>query len=363
MNNMPKINIGKALPKLLAMESKRKRKLISFWDYLILGIILCNSFIFLLISFVFFTDFTIFASNNKAFLFIFLTIVLIGGLSLQKAFSVKKDFLKEVKQKCMTTALSAFGDIRWLKNDGGLSKAVTFDELQNSQLFGKFSHMRTDDEFEGLYKNVSYKISEVSLFKKLHVQRGTTLINVFQGIVISFEVNKNIKNRTIISMKGDLTNRNSWRLGIVQLLLIFPPFFTLFMYNIWVGIFFLAIILTIVLFLYRDKVKLKKINIEDTEFSKIFDIYSSDEVEARYFLTTAFAERLKNLKTSFGTKKIKCTQLGNEFMIAISTKKDLFEIGSLFHPLDEKSFYEIYRQLYSICNMIDVFNFDKKIGL
>ena len=50
-------------------------------------------------------------------------------------------------------------------------------------------------------------------------------------------------------------------------------------------------------------------------------------------------------------------------MIAISTKKDLFEIGSLFHPLDEKSFYEIYRQLYSICNMIDVFNFDKKIGL
>ena len=39
-----------------------------------------------------------------------------------------------------------------------------------------------------------------------------------------------------------------------------------------------------------------KRKLEDIYFNKQFNVYSDDEVETRYLLTTAFMERLSNLK-------------------------------------------------------------------
>jgi hypothetical protein len=42
------------------------------------------------------------------------------------------------------------------------------------------------------------------------------------------------------------------------------------------------------------KNRFEKIELEDPEFEKIWDTYGEDQIEARYVLTTAFMERLKN---------------------------------------------------------------------
>lgn len=358
VENEPKFNIEQVLPILTVMEKKRKQKLILFCILLMFGILLSSSFLFILIS--------CFLYDSEAMFLVRFSIVLLGVYLIYKAFLLKKDFSREVKRNCLKTALSTFGQIRWFdKLYGGLSSAITYDELRSSQLFGTFSHMNTDDEFEGCYKGVHFEISEIQLYKMQHLGRGYALTNVFKGVAISFNVYKTIKNRTIISTKGDLISRNSWRLGLIQMLYIILTFIPLLLIpNIWVAISSIVLVSGILMLSYRNKDKLTKINIEDTEFAKIFDIYSSDEVEARYFLTTAFAERLKSLKTAFHTNKIKCTQLGNKFMIAISTKKDLFEVGSLFHKLDdEKVLSPIYKELYAVYKMIDTLKFNERTGL
>lgn len=75
-------------------------------------------------------------------------------------------------------------------------------------------------------------------------------------------------------------------------------------------------------------------------------------------------DRLQNLRTAFGTQKIKCSFFDDQIMFAISTRKDLFELGSLFKPLSSNSDVEkFYKELSSVQQMIDHFRLSQKTGL
>ena len=75
-------------------------------------------------------------------------------------------------------------------------------------------------------------------------------------------------------------------------------------------------------------------------------------------------ERLNNLRTTFGTKKIKCAFFDGKIVFAISTPKDLFELGD-FHRslLNKKKVKEFYDEIMAIYNMIDYFKLSEKTGL
>ncbi len=99
---------------------------------------------------------------------------------------------------------------------------------------------------------------------------------------------------------------------------------------------------------------LEKVTLEDPEFNKRFNVYSLDQTEASYLLTTAFMERFYSLKTVFGSNNIKCSFYEDKLMIAISTNNDLFELGDLFKSVkNPKNIYQFYRELSSILNIID----------
>ena len=126
------------------------------------------------------------------------------------------------------------------------------------------------------------------------------------------------------------------------------------------------IILLIVEYKYRKPEEpLDLVTLEDSAFNKRFDVYSSSETEARYLVTPLFMELLNNLQTAFGSKKLKCSFFNyfgkNRFMVAISTKKDLFEIGDISTPFDNpKHITQFYKELKSIYAMIEYFKLDKK---
>ena len=61
---------------------------------------------------------------------------------------------------------------------------------------------------------------------------------------------------------------------------------------------------------------------------------------------------------------IKCSFFNDDFMIAISTDKNLFEIGDLnYSLLEREAVGTCYKELKSIYNMIDYFKLDQKTGL
>lgn len=74
-------------------------------------------------------------------------------------------------------------------------------------------------------------------------------------------------------------------------------------------------------------------------------------------------ERFLNLTTSFGTQKSKCAFFDNRIMFAISTRRNLFEFGSLYAPVTNLNNVGFFRELMSILDMIDYFKLDEKTGL
>ena len=114
----------------------------------------------------------------------------------------------------------------------------------------------------------------------------------------------------------------------------------------------------------KAKESLNSIILEDPEFNKKYNVYSSDQIESRYLVTTAFMERFKTLHTAFGSNKAKCSFFDDKVMFAISTNKNLFEIGDLFHPLtDMKHINDFMKEISAIYEIIDYFKLTEKTGL
>ena len=109
---------------------------------------------------------------------------------------------------------------------------------------------------------------------------------------------------------------------------------------------------------------IQEIKLEDPMFNKRFKVFAYDQVEARYHITPGFMERFLKLQTAFGTNKAKCSFNDGNIMFAISTNKNLFELGGLFTPLTSpKTIQKFYKELFSILDMIEYFKFDENTKL
>ena len=109
---------------------------------------------------------------------------------------------------------------------------------------------------------------------------------------------------------------------------------------------------------------LKKVTLEDPEFNEMYDMYSDDQVEARYIVTPTFMERLKNVREVIGGYHIHCMIENQYITLFIEIPQDFFEIGSLLRSINDKRIYEhIFIQLINIFNLIHYFKLDKKLGL
>lgn len=299
--------------------------------------------------------------------------------------NTNKAFKRYIKKACKYQVFKAFNMSMGAKS--GFSKSV----LIESNLFLTYTYSKTDDVITGCYNNVDYKIAETKLVVK---GRKNNEYDVFKGVIISFKSNKDFNTETLVTTKGDNNIRNyqpNAKFLIVFSLILpitfgilfistifsipsstgfnFQDFFKLFFEpeNIFSVFFMLMPAVIITLFaidFYNQKKKMNDVKLEDISFDKRFNVYTKDQIEARYLLTPTFMERLKSLETAFGTKGIKCSFFNNRIMFAIPTQKDLFELGSLFTSLkSNKAVEKFYNELNSIHEMIDHFKLNEKIGL
>ena len=286
-------------------------------------------------------------------------------------FPFNDKFSKKLKKECMPDILKAFGDIEWYNRK---NKPNTYMPLDNckytaSDLFSSFNHALSDDNFSGSYKNVKFSINEVHLWYETGTGKNRSYRNVFKGVIIDFEANKTIKNKTIIATKWDSNIKNRWfthgSLACTILLIGLGYYlrdYEIMLYSI------ISVIIMVGSIIYekchKNKNILREIKLEDPKFNSKYRAYSSDEVEGRYLITTAFMERFNNLRTAFGSRGAKCSFYGNSLMFAISTNKNLFEVGNLFTPLNKpKQLQRFMNELISIFALVDYFKLDEKIGL
>lgn len=224
---------------------------------------------------------------------------------------IKKDFENSIKKMIMPTICGCFGNFKW-------SNAYYEEESKyiTSGLIPNFTYKDFDDIFKGSYKDVGIDIVEAEYSRK----QGKHTITVFNGVIVVLDMNKNFTGHTVIK-QNELIHTS-------------------------------------------PLADLRFTELEDPEFNKKYDVYTNDEVDARYLITPSFMERLKKMKTAFSANKAECAFYGNYLIIALHTSKDLFSLCSLIKRIDDnRQFFEMYEEIVSIIKLIDHFKLDQKIGL
>ena len=300
-------------PKFADIEAIRKKYL----RYFIFGIFM----VFVLLPIICIVLFGIFLLQNTDEYFyqsqfsadeIFFGLLIITAIISSPIFFYKK----HAKKAVMPEFIKYFGDFKYTYM-GTIDKDIIYKSL----LFDTFNQRKGDDYFSGIYLNTKMTISEEDLTyitirdKKLHVKQ------IFKGIIIQLEMNKNFSSKTVVFKDKGIFN-----------------------------------------FLQQSG-GLQKVALEDSIFEKEFEVYSNDQLEARYLLTTAFMERMLAVRNAYKTNKIQFSFFDNSLLIAINTPKNMFESTSLFRKTtDRKIINQAFEQFLSVMSIIELLKLNQRTG-
>lgn len=296
--------------------------------------------------------------NNVILIFTFLSLFCLIPVCI---FLTKlcKDFEIKVKEAVLNKYLSFFGHFSW-----SMQPKMTKEDIKESKLFPHFETIKTDDNFTGSFKGHRMFISEMELSRTetRYTNNGTRTekVIIFEGVMVKIALNKKFSSQTIVlDREFSVAQLASQKLT-------------------GGGLDFLT------KDLFYDFNKLHEVKLEDPDFCKKYIVYSEDQVEARFILTTAFIERFKLLRKAFvfgeDEKRIMENKLVNQYMssgikasflnnvvtIAIPTitQRDLFLIGSLDKRMtDSEQINEFFKEFIAILSIVDILNLDSKTGL
>ena len=229
---------------------------------------------------------------------------------------IKKQFEGKIKNVIMPVIMNSIPGFTWQN-----TPAVTKENISACMIFpgDNATSKSFDDAFQGHYRGVEILMTEC----EYKIESRNSSQTIFRGVVIRLEMNKNFEGITIVRP-------------------------------------------TSVCHDYSDlkKAKFEEIKLEDPEFMNRFKIYSTDQIESRYLLTTAFMERLKNLETAFSSSGTFCAFFDKYIYLAPYSKDDLFNLCSLVKPVtNTQQFETLFEEFVSILKFVDHFKLDKKLGL
>ena len=117
-----------------------------------------------------------------------------------------------------------------------------------------------------------------------------------------------------------------------------------------------------------------KVNLEDIEFSKVYNVFSQDQVEARYLLTPSFIERIlkynqqKNTKAQVLFSNTYSKEYNAFFYIPVN--KDWFDFKTYDSDRSSRVWkyycsecYDFVKELKEIMQVIEALKLDQDIGL
>jgi hypothetical protein len=189
-------------------------------------------------------------------------------------------------------------------------------EIEKHKILPEYDSAHIEDGFEGAYKSIPIKLQEVvltNLYEDSSSDGKLEEINSFWGLIIKLELAKKTHAHTFVIPSNIL---NSF---------------------------------------YNKKLSdLKRVKLVSSEFEKKYDVFSTDQVEARVLMNPAFIERYIEAGDVFKAKWVECSFLEDELVFMVMRNKPLFEIGSLLRPLSENYLRKTARDLAVILRVIDV---------
>jgi hypothetical protein len=100
---------------------------------------------------------------------------------------------------------------------------------------------------------------------------------------------------------------------------------------------------------------LERVRLVDPRFENAFEVYGSDQVEARYLVHPAFCERLLEMEQVFNGKNLRMAFAQGRVVIVIETG-NLFETGGMEASEDEARVAETLGQIQSLLTLSQTLN-------
>lgn len=207
--------------------------------------------------------------------------------------------------------------------------APAFDRMRQLELFSGFDRSRFTDLFHGTRYGCSYDIFEAHLERETRDKDGDTdTTTVFHGQLIRIAFPKPFLGVTVVRRDAGVFNgmRGGMRgalntLGLGQVGAVHP--------------------------------KLERVGLADPKFERLFEVYASDQVEARYLVHPVFIERLLEVETTCGGQRVRCAFQGGDLLVAVESG-DRFKLGGLFSTfLSPERARLIIEDLRAVTRLID----------
>ena len=232
-----------------------------------------------------------------------------------KAAAAKNELKELVRTKIKPVLFSYFGNFRHC-NEPSYTGVEAWTLLRDLKIYPCHDTVVVDDCIEGEYNGLKFKIIELDVSYVTGSGKSRQIVPVFGGLMLEVDMNKKFTSHTIVKTGG----------GSVTL-----------------GREFL------------------RVNLEDPEFERIFDVYSTDQVEARYLLTTAFMRRFVELKIAKG--RVEAVFWNQKVYFFVTCGKDMFELPLDKNVADMKHYQEILLDFARILRAIDMLKLEQDIGL
>lgn len=217
----------------------------------------------------------------------------------------------EVKNYLLTKVCNFMG----LAYDEG-AQGFPFDSVRETGIFPSFHRKSVEDHIRGTEDGVNFELAEIILKRRQRTGRSTTYVEVYHGVVFSFTFPKQFNGKTLVSRDTGAIGNFFGKIG-----------------------------------------KPQRVHLEDPRFEKLFEVYSTDQIEARYLLTPTFMERIATLADLFGKKAVDMAFLDNRLIVSVRVTENQFEAGGLFKGMTDTSRIEtLAKELCVVFDIVDTLN-------
>ena len=218
----------------------------------------------------------------------------------------KRQYTRAYKTVILPDIARLFGDFKY-----DVKGKIPMDAMKPSKIVPSHTSYHSEDYFSGDYKGVGINFSEINLTKK----SGDSTITVFKGLaVLLTHGTRKFYGHTI--MTKDLGKLGEWS--------------------------------------KTKSSKLERANLVDPEFEKIFDVFTNDQVEARYLIDPLIIENLKALYSEYNGDKMLAAFYDDHFLILIGSNTNHFEPASIEVPAtNEAALLSMKREIEQILSIVE----------
>ncbi|MCF7907700.1 MAG: DUF3137 domain-containing protein [Candidatus Omnitrophica bacterium] len=215
--------------------------------------------------------------------------------------------------------------------DGNLqyspTKYISLDDFTESKIFNlRPNRYKGDDYIQGTIDKTQVRFSELHAAHESGSGKNRNRTPIFNGLFFIADFNKSFKGITVVL--PDIAERLFGGIGK--------------MLQSW------------------NKMRGEPIRLEDPEFEKFFAVYGSDQIEARYILSTSLMKRIADFRKK--TKKaIYISFVKSKIFVAIPYARRLFEPRIFKTLLDFAPIKQYYEDLGMAVSIAEDLNLNTRI--